>query len=217
MNKVKVFVTQHRFSLLAAVLFLGLAGAAFPVLNQRPAELPGLPQPTPLLPNCGEQMVEVSIPEDGFSSEGRLTLRVNGADGVFTLAGLRAIPPAQAAAWAGLLAKGPYQACVPENGGDTQPTAICLYSAGQMVTDLAVSEGLLAATPDDCPRNSLPVRSEVSPAAETVGPACNCSLEYQCDDFPTRDAAQDCYNACADYRFAELDPDHDGFVCENLP
>jgi endonuclease YncB( thermonuclease family) len=54
-------------------------------------------------------------------------------------------------------------------------------------------------------------------AATPTGLACDCTRVYQCTDFTSHAAAQACYNACGDYRNADLDDDHNGLACEQLP
>lgn len=79
--------------------------------------------------------------------------------------------------------------------------AICAELSPYLPTNLT------STTPIPAPKPTI--ESSMSP--------CDCSRAVECVDFQTREEAQACYNACADYRFTALDPDHDGFACEELP
>lgn len=49
---------------------------------------------------------------------------------------------------------------------------------------------------------------------------CNCSIDYDCDDFSSHAAAQACFTQCGgskSYNWSRLDGDHDGSACESLP
>jgi hypothetical protein len=50
-------------------------------------------------------------------------------------------------------------------------------------------------------------------------PVCDCSIDYDCEDFQTRAEAQDCFNSCGGSptnNWSLLDRDSDGIACEWL-
>ncbi len=57
--------------------------------------------------------------------------------------------------------------------------------------------------------------SDVAPVAD-----CDCSLDYDCQEFATHRQAQACFDACGGSpanNWSRLDRDRDGLACESLP
>ena len=66
-----------------------------------------------------------------------------------------------------------------------------------------------------------PTATSLPPTATTAAGPCLCYADlYNCDDFPTQNAAQTCFNYCQSLGAGDvhhLDSDHDGIACEGLP
>jgi micrococcal nuclease len=58
--------------------------------------------------------------------------------------------------------------------------------------------------------------SQPGATSQPIG-GCNCSVDYNCDDFSTHSEAQACYVSCGGNNWAGLDRDNDGSACESLP
>ena len=76
----------------------------------------------------------------------------------------------------------------------------------------------------------VPVNTETSLPQDAAGdlanrtpqptPICYCDREYECNLFATQKDAQVCFDYCNGSKtnnWSNLDPDHDGIACEELP
>lgn len=95
-----------------------------------------------------------------------------------------------------------------------QGTALAgLYPPAVQCIDTLLAAELLAHTENLGYWASTGVEPLVTIPANPA-PVCDCRVRYACSEFSSQSDAQDCYNACGDYRNSSLDPDHNGLACD---
>ena len=74
--------------------------------------------------------------------------------------------------------------------------------------------------PTNPPPTNPPPPTSPPPTSPPSSGVCNCSIDYNCSDFATHAAAQECFESCGGgpgYNWSGLDGDGDGEACESLP
>lgn len=65
-----------------------------------------------------------------------------------------------------------------------------------------------------------PTQLDLKSSTPQQTPLCYCNREYKCNLFATQKDAQVCFDHCNGSKtnnWSNLDPDHDGVICEELP
>ena len=76
--------------------------------------------------------------------------------------------------------------------------------------------GIYQILPTAVDRSGIVDISTTIPTSPPSG-VCNCSIDYNCDDFSSHAQAQECYVFCGSNNWSGLDSDKNGIACESLP
>jgi len=74
--------------------------------------------------------------------------------------------------------------------------------------------------PTSPPPTNPPPPTSPPPTSPPPSGVCNCAIDYNCSDFATHAAAQECFESCGgspNYNWSGLDRDRNGIACESLP